>query len=87
MLQILDLENNEMFAQISSEKSTTVLGGIVGVDLANIQDGINNVSNSLSLFSLDGNKLFTIDFSRLTINFVIMLPIGTPEVVSLTNAS
>jgi hypothetical protein len=87
MLQILDLENNELFAQISFDKSTTVLGGIVGVDLANIQDGINNVSNSLSLFSLDGNKLFTIDFSRLTINFVIMLPIGTPEVVSLTNAS
>lgn len=87
MLQIIDLENNELFAQVSWEGSATVLGGITGVDLANIQDGINNVSNSLSLFSLDGNKLFTVDFSRLTINFVIMLPIGTPQVFSLTNGT
>ncbi|MDZ8235575.1 MAG: hypothetical protein RMZ69_00090 [Nostoc sp. ChiQUE01a] len=87
MLQIIDLENNELFTQVSSEVSATVLGGITGVDLANIQDGINNFSNSLSLFSLDGNKLFTVDFSRLTINLVIMLPTGTPQVLSFTNGT
>ncbi|WP_414572517.1 hypothetical protein [Nostoc sp. CCY 9925] len=87
MLQIIDLENNELFTQVSFEVSATVLGGITGVDLANIQDGINNFSNSLSLFSLDGNKLFTVDFSRLTINLVIMLPTGTPQVLSFTNGT
>ncbi|MDZ8027492.1 MAG: hypothetical protein RMX97_22750 [Nostoc sp. DedQUE11] len=87
MLQIIDLENNELFTQVSSEVSATVLGGITGVELANIQDGINNFSNSLSLFSLDGNKLFTVDFSRLTINLVIMLPTGTPQVLSFTNGT
>ncbi|MFN6470424.1 MAG: hypothetical protein RMY36_012220 [Nostoc sp. SerVER01] len=87
MLQIIDLENHELFTPVSSEVSATVLGGIAGVDLANIQDGINNFSNSLSLFSLDGNKLFTVDFSRLTINLVIMLPTGTPQVLSFTNGT
>ncbi|BAY73816.1 hypothetical protein NIES25_02240 [Nostoc linckia NIES-25] len=87
MLQILDLENNELFAQVSFDGSATVLGGVIGVDLANIQDGINNISNSFSLFSIDGNKLFTVDFSRLTVNFVIMLPIGAPQVLTLTNGT
>ncbi|ALF55989.1 hypothetical protein ACX27_29130 [Nostoc piscinale CENA21] len=85
MLQITDLENNELFIQASSEELATVLGGITGVDLANIQDGIGNYSNSVRLFSLDGNKLFTIDLSRLTINLVAILPSGLPEVLSWTN--
>ncbi|BBD59690.1 hypothetical protein NIES2109_24810 [Nostoc sp. HK-01] len=85
MLQITDLENNELFTQASSEELATVLGGITGVDLANIQDGIGNYSNSVRLFSLDGNKLFTIDLSRLTINLVAVLPSGLPKVLSWTN--
>jgi hypothetical protein len=87
MLQILDLENNELYIQISFEESTILLGGITGVNLANVQDGINNVSNRISLFSMDSNKLFTIDLSRLTINMVYVLPIGAPQVFRWTNGT
>ncbi len=87
MLQILDLENNELFTQVSSEESATVLGGVTDVNLANIQDGISNFSSKLSLISMDSNKLFTIDFSRLTINLIMILPTGTPELLTLTNGS
>ncbi|WP_414563890.1 MULTISPECIES: hypothetical protein [unclassified Anabaena] len=85
MLQIIDIENQELFIPVSSEESATLIGGITGVNLANIQDGINNISNRISLFSIDGNKLFTIDLSRLTINMVYVLPIGAPQVFRWTN--
>ncbi|MBU7584513.1 MAG: hypothetical protein KAF91_16635 [Nostoc sp. TH1S01] len=85
MLQIIDLENNDLFTQVSSEESASVLGGITGVNLANIQDGIGNTSNSFSLFSIDGNKLFTVDLSRLTLNFVFILPSGLSRIISWTN--
>ncbi|MBW4643877.1 MAG: hypothetical protein KME23_12955 [Goleter apudmare HA4340-LM2] len=87
MLQITNLEINELFSEISNEESTTVLGGITAVNLANLQDGIGNFSTDMSLFSMDGNKLFTIDMSRLTINLVMVLPSGIPEVLSLTNGT
>jgi hypothetical protein len=85
MLQITDIENNESLIQIPAEKSAILLGGIAGVNLANVQDGINNISNRISLFSMDSNKLFTIDLSRLTINMVYVLPIGAPQVFRWTN--
>lgn len=85
MLQIIDIENNEPLIQIPAEESAILLGGIAGVNLANVQDGINNISNRISLFSMDGNKLFTIDLSRLTINMVYVLPIGAPQVFRWTN--
>ncbi|MCG6135023.1 MAG: hypothetical protein MET45_10220 [Nostoc sp. LLA-1] len=87
MLQIIDLENNELCIHVSFEESTILLGGIAGVNLANVQDGINNVSNRISLFSMDSNKLFTIDLSRLTINMVYVLPIGAPQVFRWTNGT
>jgi hypothetical protein len=63
-------------------QAETVLGGATIVDLTNIQDGINTISNSLSMLSVSGNKLFTIDFSRTTINLVIVLPQSEPTVLS-----
>lgn len=85
MLEIIDLETKELLTQVSSIESAAVLGGITGVNLANIQDGIGNTSTSFRLFSLDGNKLFTLDLSRLTLNFVFVLPSGLSRIISWTN--
>ncbi|AFY46439.1 hypothetical protein Nos7524_0528 [Nostoc sp. PCC 7524] len=68
--------------EILPVQAETVLGGATIVDLTNIQDGINTISNSLSMLSVSGNKLFTIDFSRTTINLVIVLPQSEPTVLS-----
>lgn len=68
--------------EILPGQAETVLGGATIVDLTNIQDGINTISNSLSMLSVSGNKLFTIDFSRTTINLVIVLPQSEPTVLS-----
>jgi hypothetical protein len=85
MLQIIDLKNNDIFTPISSQESATLLGGITGINLANLQDGMGNLSTEMSWLSMDNNKLFTLDMSRLTINLVMVMPSGIPEILSWTN--
>ncbi|BAZ53656.1 hypothetical protein NIES4103_63390 [Nostoc sp. NIES-4103] len=42
------------------------------LQLTTIQDGVNNTSyKSGSLFNISDNKFFTLDFSRLTVYFII----------------
>ncbi|MGH1397276.1 MAG: hypothetical protein ACRAVC_25060, partial [Trichormus sp.] len=57
-----------------SVQAESVIGGNTVVDLSTVHDGINNISTtSPRLVGIDDNKLFTFDFSRLTINWVIVL--------------
>ncbi|BAY38481.1 hypothetical protein NIES2111_28280 [Nostoc sp. NIES-2111] len=61
--------------ELTLSQAETVLGGNTVVDLSTIHDGVNNLSNTFpSLFGIDNNKFFTFDFSRTTVNLVMMLP-------------
>ncbi|MEA5505593.1 hypothetical protein VB735_21270 [Halotia wernerae UHCC 0503] len=62
-------------------KTNTILGGflqsLVGgysdVLLTTIHDGINQQSDSTDgLIGVDDNKVFTVDFSRITFNFIVV---------------
>lgn len=62
------------FYEMPSVQAESVIGGNTVVDLSTVHDGINNISTtSPRLVGIDDNKLFTFDFSRLTINWVIVL--------------
>ncbi|BAT55322.1 hypothetical protein NOS3756_43010 [Nostoc sp. NIES-3756] len=69
-----EISMSDFFHEIHHVQAETVLGGDTIVELSTVHDGINNLSNTFpSLVNVDNNKLFTFDFSRLTINWVIML--------------
>lgn len=66
------LDVSYFFDEMLPAQAATIVGGDTIVDLSTIHDGVNNVSNTFpSLVTVDNNKLFTIDLSRLTINLVI----------------
>jgi hypothetical protein len=69
------LGRSDFFQEMLPAQAETVVGGNTIVDLSTIHDGVNNLSNRFPSFvTVDNNKLFTFDFSRLTINWVIMFP-------------
>ncbi|HEY9799381.1 MAG TPA: hypothetical protein V6D25_03405 [Leptolyngbyaceae cyanobacterium] len=69
------IDTSDFFHEILPAQAETVVGGDTIVDLSTIHDGVNNLSNTFpSLVGVENNKLFTVDFSRLTINWIIMFP-------------
>ncbi|RCJ30954.1 hypothetical protein A6770_20750 [Nostoc minutum NIES-26] len=68
------LKINKLFYDLTSVEMATAVGGS-NLTLNNIQGGINNKSDKSSVNSIDGNKLFTIDFSGLTLNFIFLIDI------------
>ncbi|MFN6570915.1 hypothetical protein [Dendronalium sp. ChiSLP03b] len=65
---------NKLFHDLTPIEMATASGGS-DLTLTNIQDGVNNKSEKSSLYSIEGNKLFTIDFSGLTMNFIFLIDI------------
>ncbi|MBE9033788.1 hypothetical protein [aff. Roholtiella sp. LEGE 12411] len=50
-------------------------GGDPDLELTSIQDGVGNTSStSNGPFGFYNNKILTIDFSRLTLNLIFLLP-------------
>jgi hypothetical protein len=82
---LLSTDIRTFLQNLPLDQAENILGSDTVVDLSNIQDGINTVSSKFALFSMDSNKLFTIDLSRLTINMVFMFPVGEPQLLSLIN--
>ncbi|MBD2385186.1 hypothetical protein [Cylindrospermum sp. FACHB-282] len=68
-----DLTSEEMNAISGSENILlTLLGEDTLLGLTTVHDGVNNTSTTYNgPFSLYNNKLFTVDFSRLTIYLVL----------------
>ncbi|MBH8574023.1 hypothetical protein I8752_13515 [Nostocaceae cyanobacterium CENA369] len=68
------IDASRLFNDLTLLEMSTTVGGSE-VTLNNIQGGVNNKSDKSSLNSMDGNKIFTIDLSGLTMNFIFLIDI------------
>jgi len=79
-----ELEVSDFLHEIFPAQAETILGGDTNVDLSTVHDGINNNSTTFSdLIGIENNRLFSFDFSRFTMNLVIMLSDGESRVFRL----
>jgi hypothetical protein len=72
--ELRSIDVSRLFNDLTLLEMATAVGGSE-VTLNNIQGGVNNKSDKSSLNSMDGNKIFTIDLSGLTMNFIFLIDI------------
>ncbi|QSJ15148.1 hypothetical protein JYQ62_25280 [Nostoc sp. UHCC 0702] len=63
------VDTNTCLQDLTSVEMDTISGGD-DQSLGNIIDSVNQLSKAYTLFTLGNNKIFSVDFSGLTINLI-----------------